>query len=529
MEGRDDRLTHRDAPAPGAARVTTAAQAAAIDARAIAAGTPSWSLMQAAGHAAASLIADRYAGELGAGVLVVAGAGNNGGDGYVVASRLASLGVQVSVLATGHPNTADAVRAREALPGQVSVHSWAGRQAGRFEAALIVDAVLGTGASGAPHGAAAEAIETMTIAARAGVPVVALDVPSGLDATTGATPGACVPAATTITFGTVKRGLLRNRGAAGEIAVVDIGLGAAADDPEAPVLVDGAAALAAVPAIAADAHKGSRRRLLVVGGADGMTGAPILAARAALRSGAGMVRLCVAPPSVAPAQAAVPAALAAPWPEDDAALAALLAWADGVLLGPGLGLSQASRSLAMRVLDAWRGPIVADADALSLFEGEADALGRHLAARPAVVTPHVREAQRLAGVPAADLDAGRFEAAAFIASRVQATVLLKGVPTVVSNGRATVVVASGTPALATGGSGDVLGGIVATLLAQTGDPQSSAATGAWVHGCAAEIAGGGRARGIVLDDIVDALRHAWTPPRRPSPPVLAELARVGES
>lgn len=507
-------------------RVTTATQAAAIDARAIAAGTASWALMRAAGTAAAALIAERYARRLDAGVLVVAGSGNNGGDGYVLAAELAAAGLRVSVLTAGDPKAPDAVRACGGLPGHVPVHAWVGKRDGRVEGALVVDAILGTGATGAPRGAAAEAIEAVRIAAADGVPVVSLDIPSGVDPTTGATPGVFVPADLTITFGTVKRGLLRNRGAAGAIVAADIGLGQATNEPDAPDLIDAAAALDAVPPISADAHKGARRRLLIVGGAEGMAGATILAARAALRSGIGMVKACIEGPSIAPVQTAAPAALTAPWPTSDEGIEDLLTWANCVLLGPGLGLSATSRQLAERVLTAWRGPVVVDADALTAFEGNAEGLGRLLAGRHAVVTPHVVEAQRLSGVSAAEIDAGRFEAAAFIASRVQGTVLLKGVPTVVSNGRSTVVVAAGTPVLATGGSGDVLGGIVGTLLAQTGDAMVSAATGAWVHGRAAELAGRGAIRGVTIDDVGDVLRSAWIRPDAPRPPILAELPRV---
>lgn len=240
-----------------------------------------------------------------------------------------------------------------------------------------------------------------------------------------------------------------------------------------------------------------------------------------------MVKLCVEPASISPAQAAVPAALTTPWPLDEPALADVLGWAHAVLLGPGLGLTRASRELAERVLTAWRGPIVVDADALTAFEGNAERLGELLKGRPAVITPHPVEAQRLAGTAAADIDAGRFDAAALLAQRVRATVLLKGVPTVVADAHRTLVVAAGTPVLATGGSGDVLGGIVATLLAQTGDATASAASGAWVHGRAAEIAGAGRVRGVNLDDVVDALALAWQAPARVHASVLAELPDAG--
>jgi NAD(P)H-hydrate epimerase len=358
--------------------------------------------------------------------------------------------------------------------------------------------------------------------------VVALDIPSGVDATSGATPGAFVRADLTVTFGSVKRGLLRHRDAAGTIVAVDIGVVAAAVNAGGLDLIDAAAALRAVPPIAADANKGTRQRLLIVGGSEGMAGAAILAARGALHSGIGMVKVCAERASIPPIQSAVPVALTAPWPSDEKSLLELLSWAHVVLLGPGLGLGSASRALASRVLASWRGPVIVDADALTAFEGGGESLGELLKGRPAVITPHAVEAQRLVGVAAADIDSGRFEAADRLANRARGVVLLKGVPTVVSDGTRSVVVAAGTPVLATGGSGDVLGGIVATLLAQSKDPFMAAAAGAWVHGRAAELAGKGRVRGVSLDDVVDALRDAWHLPPATRHPVLAELTAAGE-
>ncbi len=523
-------------------RVTTAAQAAAIDARAIEAGTASYALMEAAGRAAAAVIAARLGDALARGAIVFAGPGNNGGDGYIVATALRAAGARVSVFEVAAPKTDDAKRARAALPDDVPVvaigaasAAGADAPATRGDEGIVIDALLGTGASGAPRGEMADAIVRINERAGSGATVVSLDVPSGLDASTGAAPGPWVRADLTVTFGTVKRGLLRNRDVAGAIVCVDIGLGDAVGDAVgapgasgAPELLGPRRALVAVPSIPSSANKGSRRRLLVVGGSAGMAGAAVLAARGALRSGIGMVRLCVEQASVAPVQSAEPAALTAAWPADDAVLAEYLAWAHCVLLGPGLGLAPASRELALRVLRAWRGPVVVDADALTAFEDNAEGLGELLGGRPAIITPHPVEAQRLAGVKAADIDAGRFEAAPRIASRVKGTVLLKGVPTVVSDGAHTVVVAAGTPVLATGGSGDVLGGIAATLLAQTGGAMSSAATAAWVHGRAAELAGAGRIRGVTLDDVVAALRTAWVPEPAAPAPVIAELPRAGD-
>ena len=508
-------------------RVVSASEAAALDNLAIGGGIAGRTLMQAAGRGAAALLLERFPIEAARGVAVYAGPGNNGGDAWVVAGELARRGVRVRVSESGPSRSADALAERESASARLNHVPPDGSEG------VIVDGLLGTGASGAPHGAVGEAIGRIAAAGASGVGavppprVVALEVPSGIDATTGAVPGAFVRADLTITFGSLKRGLLVRRDECGAIVVLDIGLAAWPHRSGAPPLVDAAMALGSVPAIAAGAHKGDRRRLLIVGGAPGMAGATVLAARGAMRGGVGMVRLCVAPESVVAVQAAEPAVMASTWPADEEELASLAGWAHVALLGPGLGASVAARALVERWLRAWPGPVVVDADGLNAFAGRAAQLGRLLAGRPAVLTPHVVEFSKLSGVAAADVEGRRFDIAAELALVTGATVLLKGVPTIVSDGRSTAVCASGTAVLAAAGSGDVLSGIVATLLAQTGSAFRSACTAAWVHGRAAELAGDGRVRGVCLADVLTALGRAWSWPSPPVPPVLVELPRAG--
>ena len=219
--------------------------------------------------------------------------------------------------------------------------------------------------------------------------------------------------------------------------------------------------------------------------------------------------------------------MAARWPASDRRVRRdSREWANVVLLGPGLGLGREARVFAERILREWRGPVVLDADGLNAFMGDAAALGALLEGRPAVITPHAAEFSRLAGVNPGEVNARRFDIAARTFARsVHATVLLKGVPTIVSDGESTDVIASGTPVLATAGSGDVLGGIVATLLAQNANARTSAAAAAWVHGRAAELAGAGHVRGVNLHDVIDALRErgAWSRSDARAP-ILAELA-----
>ena len=503
--------------------VTTAAEAAALDARAISAGTPARTLMQNAGVGAASAIMRAHPDIMGTTVNVYAGPGNNGGDGWVVARALVSYGARVFVHEAGGARTEESKAERElALPLVTRGES--------PDARLIVDALLGVGSKGRPRGDVASCIARIREARDHGAAVVSLDIPSGVDADSGAAADA-VRADLTITFGTLKRGLAIARGNAGRILVHDIGLGPPAPDDAMPLLVDAQWVRAHVPPIQADAHKGTRRKLIIIGGQLGMAGAPMLAARAAMRSGIGMVRLVVARENVPVVQAAVPEAPAHAWPETDAEVeSTITGWADAVVIGPGLGASYGSRALVERVLREYRGPVVLDADALNVFAGEAEQLGALIGDRPALLTPHPAEFARLHGARISDVLARRFEIGAELAQRTHATVLLKGVPTVISNAAGERLVScAGTPVLAAGGSGDLLSGIAGTLLAQIGDARIAGACAAWVHGRAAEIAGRGHVRGVTFANVDLGLRRVWYEPLPVlEPPVLAELPAVGE-
>jgi NAD(P)H-hydrate epimerase len=508
-------------------RVVTAAEAAARDHAAIDAGIASRILMQRAGAAAAAVIHDRLAADLAAGgALVVTGPGNNGGDGWIVARELAARGVAVHVLDASPSRTADARAARERALAAVTI---ATEPAGER---VVIDALLGTGARPGLSGPIATAVDRIAACRRQGAVIVALDVPTGIDATTGAIDGG-VMADLTVSFGTVKRGHLLSRGTCGEVVVVDIGLGAHADIPDgAPALVDAAFVASHVPPIAAESHKGTRRRVAVVGGARGMAGAAVLAGKAAVRSGAGMVRLVVETPSLAPAQVALPEATASTWPApSDGIEESIARWAHAVLVGPGLGRSDAALDVLMTLLDVWHGPTVLDADAINHFAGDVDGLASRLGGRPALITPHASEMARLVGTSTDDVIASRFDIGVEVARALGATVLLKGVPTILfaPDGRR-LVSATGTPVLAAAGSGDLLGGIALTLLAQSRDPFAAAACAAWVHGRAAEIANAGRpVRGVTLHDVLDGLALAWQTGTEASEPVLAYLPRPGDA
>jgi NAD(P)H-hydrate epimerase len=491
---------------PASVRVVSAKESASRDLAAIKNGTPSRVLMQRAGKAAAGEILRRFPERVRRGIVVYTGAGNNGGDGWVVAGELAKQGVPVSVKEITQPKTSDAAAEKAAALEiiRASVDTVPG---------VVVDALLGTGSEGEPRGEIGDAVREINDMRRGGAFVAALDVPSGLNATTGEH-GSCVFADVTLTFGGVKRGSLVARDCGGEIVVVDIGLDSDKENPlssdaRLPLLVDSAWVHSRIPPIHFNAHKGTRKHLAIVGGGTGMPGAVVLAARAALRSGIGLVRALVSGDNLGAIVDSVPAALVSGWPVDPAAVGEQVTdWAHAIVIGPGLGKSDGAGAMLDELLGDSEVPLVLDADALNAFEGKVEALGHLLEGRRALLTPHAAEFARLAGVDVPTVLAQRFDIGTELAQRAHATVLLKGAPTIVFTAQGErYVIARGTAALGTGGSGDILSGIAGTLLAQTGDPVSAACCAAWIHGRAAELCE--YVRGTTLDDVLYALPRAW--------------------
>lgn len=512
--------------------VVTADGARDLDEQTIAMLPDSYTLMHRAASAAAECLHART--ERSAAVYV--GTGNNGGDGWVIAGLLRDLGWTITVHATGVPKTADALRAK--LEAE---------RTGRFapptgDESLMLDAILGTGATGAPRDAAAGAIAAMrarrspvavpalplepTLAAarRAATrpALVAIDIASGLDATTGDDLGAA-PADVTLTFGSVKRGHLLRRDITGELLVLEIGLVDA--DAETPRLVSASEVQEWLPSMPPDAYKGTRGRLAIVGGAAGMAGAVILAARGAHASGVGMVRAHVADASVLALQIAAPFATVNAWTRTDWC-GIDTAWPNAMVIGPGLdGTAAHVREQVLALLYAYSGPVVLDAGALTAFgtslridDGEGNDEGesapllslRHaLRGRQALLTPHVGEFRALRGSTS---PIARFDDPTALARSLDATVLLKGVPTVIASpdGRCCVS-ATGTPALAMGGSGDLLSGIAGALLAQGVSALHAGASAAWVHGAAAERAtrAHGGWRGVTMDLLLHEVTNVW--------------------
>jgi hydroxyethylthiazole kinase-like uncharacterized protein yjeF len=480
----------------------TNAQMAEADRLAIAGGIAGMTLMENAGRAVADAAAAR--GPAGGRVVVVAGPGNNGGDGFVAARLLAARGFPVRVVLVGDAARlkGDAAEAARRFGGTVTPASARALDG----AGIVIDALFGAGLDRAVSGVAREMIAAMNAC---GAPIVAVDLPSGINGSTGAVMGLAVEAAETVTFFRRKPGhvLLPGRLHCGRIHVADIGIPAHVLEHVRPHVVLNAPALwrAHFPVPRIDGHKYARGHAVVVSGGAARTGAARLAAHAALRAGAGLVT--IASPREALAINAATNLAVMVRPVDGAAeLADYLSdrRLNALVLGPGGGVGPAMRELVAAGLAGPRA-VVLDADALTSFEGDAPALYALLAGRdrPAVLTPHAGEFTRLfKNEPAIFDKPSKIDKAIAAAQRSGAIVLLKGPDTVVAapDGRAAVA-DNAPPWLATAGAGDVLAGFIAGLLAQGMPGFEAAAAATWVHGEAATHFG----PGLIAEDLAEAL------------------------
>jgi hydroxyethylthiazole kinase-like uncharacterized protein yjeF len=489
----------------------TAAQMAEADRRAIAAGTPGMTLMEAAGRAVAEAAA-RLAPK--GPVLVVAGPGNNGGDGLVVARRLAAAGREVTVALFG-----DATRLRG--DAAIARDRWGGAVIPATlplpAAALIIDGLFGAGLDRPPAGAAAGIIAAINAAA---CPVLAIDLPSGLHADTGRPLGVAVRADATVTFFLLKPAhlLMPGRALCGPVELVDIGIPASVLEAIRPATFENAPPLwqhALRRPDAAD-HKYRRGHALVLSGPMTATGAARLAAGAALRAGAGLVTLG-SPPGALAVNAAHLTAVMLRRIDGPEALAAALADSriTALALGPGLGTGEGAAALLDAALAAPQA-LVLDADALTLMAADADAAFARLGTR-AILTPHEGEFARL--FPDIDATTPKPARARAAAARSGAVVVLKGADTVIAAPDGRLAINANAPRwLATAGSGDVLAGIATGLAAQGMPAWGPAAAAVWLHGEAGTAAG----PGLTAEDLAPALhpvlgalltRPPATPPR----------------
>lgn len=510
------------------ALVLSAAQMKAVDSAAIhRLGLPGLVLMENAGRGVAELIVRQRPRVMGLDVRVVCGSGQNGGDGFVVARHLLSRGAQVQVLmaAPREKVVGDAAlfaRVFESLPGALvrdaSLESdpdvW---QAHLEGAEVIVDAIFGTGLRSDVTGASAAAIRAMNASSALRV---AVDIPSGLDGDTGVVRGVCVHAHLTATMACRKPGLVLDAEApVGQVEVVDLGV-----RPES--ILDAACALGPIchwlvaediarhlPQRGPNGHKGTAGHLLVVAGSAGKTGAALLAARSALRSGVGLATIATTAAGQSALDAKVLAEMTACFSEGDDAgadgYARILALADrmkATVLGPGTPTGTGMAAVVRRMMAEWPLPLVVDADGLNLLGSEGVGLARSAPA-PRVLTPHPGEMARLCNLHPADIAKDRLGHARRLATDTGAVVVLKGARTIVASPDGTAYVnPTANPALGTAGSGDVLTGLVGALLAQGMNAVDAACAGVFVHGLSATAATEALgSRHLMASDLPDAI------------------------
>ncbi|MCI0672288.1 MAG: NAD(P)H-hydrate dehydratase [Myxococcaceae bacterium] len=497
----------------------TAAGTKTLEERAAAHGLSVSILMENAGAAIATSAME--IAEPGGQFLVLCGPGNNGGDGLVVARKLAEAGRRVRVELLGAPERLgpDPKRNLVALeelglhPAPIPVNAEVRR------GDVVVDAIFGTGLNRAPEGAAADAVERIAAWRSRGARVVAADLPSGVQSDTGQAFTPCVQADVTVALGVLKRGHVLEPGASrcGEVRRVDIGL-VDADAAFAPTtMIEDEDVLRLLAPRRADSHKGTYGHVLVIAGSAGKSGAAALSAQGALRTGAGLVSVATRADVVPLVLAHAPEVMGIPLPGEGplglADLNALLEAADGkraVVIGPGIPRGPETPRLLDALLEELTVPCVLDADALNALADNVDLLAR--AKAPILLTPHPGEMARLLKSDTHTVQSDRIAAARDFAVRHHVVVVLKGAKTVVATEDGRVCInPTGNPGMATGGTGDVLSGMLGALLALGLSPADAATVGVYAHGLAGDlVARRTGMMGLVASDLFDGLCEVWT-------------------
>ncbi len=488
-------------------------------------GIPGVVLMENAGRAVAEAAAQMAAPMLpDAHILVVCGRGNNGGDGLVAARHLHNKGLSVQICLLAEPDD---------LSGDAATNYNIARQMGLTinpmpqaqelldslrEADLVIDAILGTGISGEVRGAARAAIEAINQAA---LPVLAVDIPSGVSADTGAILGEAVAADRTLTLGLAKVGHYSYPGRkyCGEVEVIDISLPAdlVAQQQLSTNLITAADAAAMLPSRWADMHKGDAGRLLIIAGSEGMTGAAALAGIGAARGGAGLVTLAVPVSLNDILEVKCTEVMTLPLPETDQRslappaeekISEFAASCQAVALGPGISQVPATAELARALIAQLPQPLVIDADGLNACADSPDVLRQRCG--PTIITPHPGELSRLTGAPVAQIQQDRVGAARQAAEHLSCVVILKGAGTVIADPQGEAWINStGNPGMASGGVGDVLTGLIGALLAGGATPVAAAVSGVYYHGLAGDLAAQQRGeRRLIASDLLDQLPYA---------------------
>ncbi len=477
-------------------------------------GIPGGVLMERAGAAMAEEILKRYPDHR---TLVVCGGGNNGGDGFVIARELQGAGMMVSVVATKDGYSGDPATNQEVLRNLLVPIDGPEGLGGLLDGAdLVVDALLGTGFSGEVREKEAGLIRQINDSPAA---VVAVDVPSGVDGSTGEVAGEAVRADLTVCAHAAKVGCVISPGRehAGEVAVVDIGIPPEADPEPSLEWTARDSLRGLIPRTQEPAHKYSAGAVMVVAGSRAMTGAAVMSVRGAERAGCGITFLATSAGAAPAVDIALTETIVYGAREGDSggmsagAAEEILGYAEratALVVRPGIGSGEEGRALAEALLAGTDLPVLLDADAVTALAGT-DALARRDA--PTVVTPHAGELGRLLGSGAAEVSARRLASARKAAGDNGCCVLLKGSDTLVVEGERAAVNSTGSVALATAGTGDVLSGVIGALLSRGMEPFEAARAGAWVHGRAAELwleGTGWPAESMVATDLLDFLPQA---------------------
>ena len=509
-------------------RVVTAEEMKALDKATIEEyRIPGLVLMENAGRRVVEVIVKELGEVRDKVVTIFIGKGNNGGDGLVVARHLVNMGAEVKVLALVNPDE---------ISGDAKVNLEIWRKVDQkiyslqhgdginivklvlMNTDLIVDAIFGTGFKGRVAEKVGSIIEVLN---GSGKPIVAVDIPSGLEADTGRVKGPCILAAHTVTFGLPKLGLILEPGAdyAGQLHIADISIPAVLIEKAAPqrYLITHELVKEWLPLRPSAAHKGDFGRVLVVAGSKGMTGAACLAGEGALRAGAGLVTVAVPETLHDILEVKLTEVMTSPLPDTGNGylskgarqkIFSLLEGMNVLAVGPGISNIPEVAAMVRELLPSIRVPCVLDADAVNALAGAGDILRKVQA--PVVITPHPGELSRLTGMTVREIQEDRIAAAVNAANMWNVVVLLKGARTVVAApGGAIYINPTGNPGMATGGSGDVLTGTVAALIGQGLEPARAAAAGAFIHGLAGDIAAKEKGMmGLVAGDVLSALPAA---------------------
>ena len=505
--------------------VVTAAEMREIDRRTIEeVGVPSLLLMENAGLGVVNVADDMLVRMAGERVLVFCGKGNNGGDGMVVARHLFNRGYGIRIYLVGDAGDlkGDALANREILEGfGLDLHPIREKKDLRriVDGDLIIDALLGTGITGELRGIVADVIGWMN---RSLLPIVSVDLPSGLNSDDGSYKGTCVKAEATATMAALKRGLVLppGRDLAGEVSIVDIGSPDFMTDALnlQTHLLEASDIASRLPARPEGAHKGDFGKVVVLAGSPGMTGAAVLASLASLRVGAGLTILGVPRSLNDILETKVTEVMTKPLHEtEDGTLSRdaevgideLVAWADVLAVGPGIGSHEETTELVRRMIRKIRKPVVIDADGLNAFSGRPELLEKGRGRQ--ILTPHYGELSRIVGRSIEDIEQNRIEVARTYSKRFESVLVLKGSPTIVAGPDGNVFVnPTGNSGMATAGSGDVLTGMIVGLLAQGCSSVDAALCGVFLHGLAGDlIAEASGSRALIAGDLIDGIIGAF--------------------